>query len=160
MDSDRWDRVSAVFGEAVEVAVEERRRFLEEACGDDHELLQEVESLLAAHSSAQGEFLNQLSPVAAVHLDDAGAKPPERIGSWRVVGEIGRGGMGVVYEARRDDGQFEQTAAVKLIKRGMDSDQILERFLRERLTSAPGVANIQSSFALKPIIYRTELPLT
>ncbi len=146
MDSDRWDRVSAVFGEAVEVAVEERQQFLEQACGDDQELLQEVESLLAAHSSAQGEFLEQLSPAAAGHLDDTGAKPPERIGSWRVVGEIGRGGMGVVYEARRDDGQFEQTAAVKLIKRGMDSEQILERFLRERQILArmehPGIARL------------------
>src|SRR5262249_49122110 len=55
-----------------------------------------------------------------------------RVGPWRLVRRLGDGGMGVVWLAERADGQFEQGAALKLIKRGMDSDAGLARFLRER----------------------------
>ena len=59
-----------------------------------------------------------------------------RIGAYRLDEEIGRGGMGVVYRATRVDGEFDQTVAVKLIKRGMDTDLILKRFRRERQRTA------------------------
>jgi len=55
-----------------------------------------------------------------------------RVGAYLLSDEIGRGGMGAVYRARRADGEFDQTVAVKLIKRGMDTDMILRRFRRER----------------------------
>jgi len=54
-----------------------------------------------------------------------------RIGAYRLDAEVGRGGMGAVYRASRVDGEFDQTVAVKLIKRGMDTDMILRRFRRE-----------------------------
>ncbi|HMJ07766.1 MAG TPA: serine/threonine-protein kinase, partial [Pyrinomonadaceae bacterium] len=54
------------------------------------------------------------------------------IGVYRLADEIGRGGMGTVYRAERVDGEFNQTVAIKLIKRGMDTDLILKRFRRER----------------------------
>src|SRR5215210_6401287 len=66
-----------------------------------------------------------------------------RIGPYRLEEEIGRGGMGVVYRAARVDGEFDQTVAVKLIKRGMDTDLILKRFRRERqITAALSHPNI------------------
>ncbi len=66
-----------------------------------------------------------------------------RIGSYRLAEEVGRGGMGVVYRAERVDGEFSQTVAIKLIKRGMDTDQILKRFRRERqITAALNHPNI------------------
>ncbi|HTH37458.1 MAG TPA: protein kinase, partial [Pyrinomonadaceae bacterium] len=66
-----------------------------------------------------------------------------RVGAYRLEEEVGRGGMGVVYRARRVDGEFEQTVAIKLIKRGMDTDQILKRFRRERqITAALNHPNI------------------
>ncbi len=144
--SARWQRISVVFSDAVEVAPDERARFLDGACGDDLELRREVESLLAAHTDAGDGFMHELVAEQVSALVEDGTGRPERIGPWRVLDEIGRGGMGVVYEARRDDGQFEQVAALKLIKRGMDSDQILERFLRERQILArmehPGIARL------------------
>ncbi|HEY0180330.1 MAG TPA: serine/threonine-protein kinase, partial [Dokdonella sp.] len=69
---------------------------------------------------------------AAADWAAANALDGATIGAWRVVGELGRGGMGVVLLVERADGQFEQRAALKLIKRGMDSDAVLARFLRER----------------------------
>ncbi len=144
--AERWQRIGAVFHDAVEVDPDARPRFLDRACGDDRELRREVESLLAAHTDAGDGFLDEIDAERVSALVKEGVDRPERIGPWRVLGEIGRGGMGVVYEARRDDDQFEQVAAVKLIKRGMDSDQILERFLRERQILArmehPGIARL------------------
>lgn len=66
-----------------------------------------------------------------------------RVGAYRLEEEVGRGGMGVVYRAVRVDGEFDQTVAIKLIKRGMDTDQILKRFRRERqITAALNHPNI------------------
>src|SRR3954465_8811575 len=70
-----------------------------------------------------------------------------RIGVYRLDEEVGRGGMGVVYRAERVDGEFDQTVAVKLIKRGMDTDLILKRFRRERqITAALNHPNIAYFF--------------
>ena len=55
-----------------------------------------------------------------------------RVGAYQLENEVGRGGMGAVYRAVRVDGEFDQVVAVKLIKRGMDTDMILRRFRRER----------------------------
>ena len=69
-----------------------------------------------------------------VALSGAGAEAaaPERIGPWRIVRELGQGGMGTVYLGERSEGGFRQSAAVKLVRRGMDSDFILRRFHMER----------------------------
>ena len=70
-----------------------------------------------------------------------------RVGVYRLEEEVGRGGMGVVYRASRVDGEFDQTVAIKLIKRGMDTDQILNRFRRERqITAALNHPNIAYFF--------------
>ncbi|MEM7349642.1 MAG: serine/threonine-protein kinase [Acidobacteriota bacterium] len=131
MQTSEWQRVETLFGQAVAMAPGAREHFLIEACGDDTDLHREIASLLAAHVDANTDFLDQLDGPAIDRLVDV-QPPPERIGAWRVVEEIGRGGMGVVYLAQRDDGQFEQRAALKLIKRGQHSDHLLARFLRER----------------------------
>jgi tetratricopeptide (TPR) repeat protein/predicted Ser/Thr protein kinase len=71
-------------------------------------------------------------PTGDLSEEAAGSWNGRRIGPYRVLRELGRGGMGVVYLAERCDGQFEQRVALKLIKRGMDSDEIHRRFLTER----------------------------
>lgn len=145
MDKERWDRVGTLFSRAVSLGPEERHDFLDEACGDDKTLRQELESLLSAHGNVDEAFLDGLDADFVAGILD-GEAAPEQIGPWRVEGEIGRGGMGVVYRARRDDGQFDQQVALKLIKRGMDSDRIQQRFLRERQILAamdhPGIARL------------------
>ena len=146
MDSRRWHRIEALFSAAVEVPAEARESLLRDACGDDLALRREVESLLAAHANVGEAFLEDLDEESIARLVDLRPTQPQRIGPWRVIGEIGRGGMGVVYDARRDDGQFEQTAAVKLIQSAVASEEMLRRFLRERQILArmqhPGIARL------------------
>ncbi len=125
MSSERWARVNEVFHRATELEGAARARYLEEACAGDAELLDEVRSLLDADGRASGDFLET----------PAGARPeapPVRIGAWRVVRELGRGGMGTVYLVERADGTFTMTAALKLLRRGLDTDDLLARFRDER----------------------------
>jgi eukaryotic-like serine/threonine-protein kinase len=118
MSPARWDRVKKIVADALERDRETRAGFLEAACGGDADLRAEVETLLRVDDPGSG-FLE---------LDAA----PEQIGPYRIVREIGRGGMGTVYLGERADGQFEQRAAIKVIKRGMDTDAVLRRFYGER----------------------------
>jgi len=146
MNVERWERVGALFEEVAELSPEQRAAHLDRLCGDDASLRVEVESLLDARERAGTGFLDRLDDDRIVGLVEEDSAPPDRIEPWRILGEIGRGGMGVVYEAVRDDGQFEQAAALKVIKRGMDTDAIVERFLRERQILArmehPGIARL------------------
>ena len=136
MDTARWRRISAVFDAAFEVPEAEREALLDESCGDDGQLRREVQSLLDA--DAAGGLLDQRVPKlrSAVAADwayrDEASPAGSIIGCWHVLRELGRGGMAVVMLAERIDGQFEQRVALKLIKRGMDSEAVLARFLRER----------------------------
>jgi non-specific serine/threonine protein kinase/serine/threonine-protein kinase len=113
----RWDRIKEIAGEALEIDRASRAAFLLDACGGDAELHAEILTLLGAEDP--GRFLEP-------------DRPPDRIGAYRIVREIGRGGMGTVYEGARADAQFEQRAAIKIVKRGMDTDAVLRRFYAER----------------------------
>jgi eukaryotic-like serine/threonine-protein kinase len=140
------EQLAQLFAEALERPPAERRRFLESACQGKVELQAEAESLLAAHEQAGG-FLEGLDAASGAMLLEGSAGPAgRRVGPYRILRELGRGGMGVVYLAERVEGGFEQRAAVKLVKRGMDSDAILRRFLRERQILAglqhPNVARL------------------
>ncbi|MEO7064621.1 MAG: protein kinase, partial [Dokdonella sp.] len=137
MDPERWRRVSNVFDVVVDAPESERAALLHRLCGGDHATRADVEALLAAdvRGDAFGAQTFAVRAAAAVAWErdhDAGAAAGALIGSWRAVRELGRGGMGVVLLVERADGQFEQRAALKLIKRGMDSEAVLARFLRER----------------------------
>lgn len=127
-----WSRVSEIFGDALELPLDERDAFAASRCAGRPEELEAVRRLLAADQAADPGFPGSLDPsaleAAALMLDDA----PKQIGPWRLVREIGEGGMGQVFLAERADGQFDQRVAIKLLKRGMDSRAILGRFLRER----------------------------
>jgi serine/threonine protein kinase/Tfp pilus assembly protein PilF len=126
-----------LFLAALEHPPEARSDFLAEACSGDRNLQREIESLLAVYESysdalrTPGFELSSAS-LAAEALETLNQRAGERLGPYRLVDEIGRGGMGAVYLAQRDDGQFEQQVAIKLIKRGMDTDAIVRRFHRER----------------------------
>jgi serine/threonine protein kinase/tetratricopeptide (TPR) repeat protein len=131
MSDARWERLESLFHAALPLAPAARAMLLDRECADDPALRAEVERLLAAHDRA-GRFIQ----APAVALAPTG--PPEppvegrRIGAYRVVSELGRGGMGAVYLAERADGAFTQRVAIKLIKRGMDTDHVLARFRAER----------------------------
>ncbi len=131
MNADRWQRLESLFDRARTLGSDERSRFLDEQCAGDTELHAEVARLLAANDSA-GDFIS----TPAIH-QFAANDPHDSIvgrpfGPYRVVGEIARGGMGAVYLAERADGEFRQRVALKVIKRGMDTDLVLKRFRAER----------------------------
>src|SRR5258708_1127702 len=136
MDAERWHRISGVFDQLCEAPGSERNALLEQCCGDDGELRREVMALLEA--DAAGGELDEHVPKWRIAVAADWARDSEAptvgadIGCWRVLRELGRGGMGVVMLAERNDGQFEQRVALKLIKRGMESDAVLSRFLHER----------------------------
>ena len=141
-------RVADLFAQALEQPAEERQAFLDSCCQGSPALRAEVKSLLAAHEHA-GTFLEGLDAERGGELFQAAADSElagQLVGPYRLLRELGRGGMGVVYLAERAEGGFEQRAAVKLIKRGMDSEAVLCRFLRERQILAglehPNVARL------------------
>jgi eukaryotic-like serine/threonine-protein kinase len=127
-----WDEADRLFDQALELAPAERERWLAQRCAGDTALREQVEALLRADAVAE-HFLQ----LDGWRLAEPLLEPPEAaadrvIGPYRLKRELARGGMGVVYLAERADGQFEQRVALKLIKRGMDSDEIHRRFLAER----------------------------
>ena len=140
-DPERWRQVEALFDEALELPAEERRAFLEEACAGDPELRSEVEGLLAADEAAEGFLGRTLQERAAGLLQDPPAEGRE-LGPYRLVREIGAGGMGVVYEA--EDTRLRRRVAIKLLPPEYGRDPgAKERFLREaRAASALDDANI------------------
>jgi serine/threonine-protein kinase len=134
MRQSRWRRVKEVFHGALEREAGERPAFLDRACAGDGMLRCEVESLLAAEDRPLPWLDGPVFEVAADMLarDPAAPLAGRRLGPWKLLREIGSGGMGTVYLAERADRAFEQQVAVKLLKRGMDSDDILRRFRQER----------------------------
>jgi len=133
-DSDRWRKVEEIFNQAVDQPEAERDAWLRFACGDDEDLRFEVQSLLESDRAAAGAFVGSKVERAVIQLgteiqpDVAG----RRFGPYRLIRELGRGGMGAVYLAVRDDEQYESEVAIKLVRPGLDTDFILRRFRRER----------------------------
>jgi serine/threonine-protein kinase len=138
MTPQRWERIKELFHDALAREDGERDAFLEAACGADRGLRDEVASLLASDSRPatllDGSLADVLPAVLAPGFADGQSDEPagRRFGPYRAAREIGRGGMGVVYAAVRDDDQYDKQVAVKLIKRGMDTDAIVTGFRRER----------------------------
>jgi serine/threonine protein kinase/tetratricopeptide (TPR) repeat protein len=129
-----WERLNEIFQAAVARPAGERTSFLDHACAEDSALRAEVERLISAHERVTGPIEGTAIASAATWLEEEMPAPVAgmRLGSYRVEREIGRGGMGTVYLAHRADGQYEQKVAIKLIKRGMDTDLVIGRFRAER----------------------------
>ena len=131
----RWTEIRALFEELVDLPPAERQSRLARVA--DREIADRVRRLLAADSEA-GRFLETPAVAVAGGFFDGMAElagdapPPARIGPYRVLGRLGRGGMGEVLLAERADGLFDQRVAIKLLRRGMASDEVLSRFSRER----------------------------
>jgi serine/threonine-protein kinase len=134
VDSEKWPRVKSLFEAAVARSPEKRESFLEQACDGDHELFEEVASLLNFDRKA-GAFIETPAVSSMPEFfvaSDSASLDGRRIGNYLVVKEIGHGGMGAVYLAVRADEEFKRQVAIKLVKRGFDNALIVRRFLTER----------------------------
>lgn len=127
-----------IFDRAIELSGEERRRFLDLHCAGDALLRRRVESLLAADRAA-GDFLQPPNPAARTGMDTGEGSadgidplPGTVLGNYRILRGIGSGGMSTVYLAERIGGDFPMTVAIKVIRRGLDTDEVLRRFFHER----------------------------
>lgn len=114
MQAQRWERVAGLFAEAATLPVTEREAFIHEACGDDVELREELDSLLRAHDQTSGPLdvaplFTVDEPGASEHIEQAGTL----VGPYRLLRPIGEGGMGSVWLAERSDGAMKRTVALK-----------------------------------------------
>ncbi len=148
MSSERWNKVNELFHASLEKDEEQRNSFLRDSCGTDESLRAEVESLLSAHHRA-GDFIKlPIVKKAMEMLADSEEQLAigQQIGAYRIIKEIGRGGMGAVYLGERADQQYEKHVAIKLVKRGMDTDFFLRQFRNERQILAnfdhPNIAHL------------------
>jgi eukaryotic-like serine/threonine-protein kinase len=134
MTPERWKQVREVLEAALEVSAKERAALLDDACAEDAALRTEVEELLAAYEES---FLEH-TPLDGINRQLAEEKSPEPsleghfIGAYKIIRELGKGGMGAVYLAMRADDEYQKRVAIKLVRRGMDSDYVLSRFRHER----------------------------
>ncbi|HEY0458662.1 MAG TPA: serine/threonine-protein kinase [Pyrinomonadaceae bacterium] len=131
MTNEQWQQVKDIFSVVVELPPDERKSFIEEKAGGDYLIIREVRALLDSDEGAENFIENPLVAVSQLVRDET-ALTGKKIGSYLIEREIGRGGMGAVYRASRADEHFEKRVAIKLIKRGFDTDDIIRRFRHER----------------------------
>jgi tetratricopeptide (TPR) repeat protein len=148
MPADRWQQLKDVFQQALECPLGTRRAFLDKACAGDPTLRGDVESLLASHAASEG-FLSQPGFIGVPSVEagaDGVGDEPRRVGRYRILGLAGRGGMGTVYRAVRDDDTFQKTVALKLVRAAARTDLIEWRFRQERQIVArlqhPNIAGV------------------
>jgi eukaryotic-like serine/threonine-protein kinase len=134
MTSKRNREITILFESVGKLPPEQRAAYLEETCREDPAMRAEVEDLL--RSAEQQAGTKVLEAAGSPAQDDGTAGPDSmigrRIGPYRLVRAIGQGGMGAVYLGVRDDQQFQKRVAIKLVKRGMDTTEILRRFRNEQ----------------------------
>lgn len=147
MTPEKWAEVERIYQGAMAIADgAARHAFVERECAGDGVLKDEVLSLIA-HSGHSLSIPSIVGGVAAlITRDEAEVAVGERIGAYRITGVVGRGGMGVVCKATRDDDEFHKQVAIKLVKRGMDTALWTARFQAERQILAglehPGIARL------------------
>src|SRR5262245_45914133 len=139
-------RLRELFNKALEYATpEEQAAFLDQACEGNADLRVRLDELLRAHHEA-GSFLQEPSPSRDVTIDSpAGEQPGAVIGPYKLIEPIGEGGMGTVWMAQQTE-PVRRVVAIKLIKPGMDSRQVIARFEAERqalaLMDHPNIARV------------------
>jgi eukaryotic-like serine/threonine-protein kinase len=133
VNPERWKILKEIFSNALELKGNEQKDYLRSACEDDTGLLHDVVSLLEAYDSSGvlDRSMDQLKVSVLsqlIRLEIVGKK----VGSYRIIEELGHGGMGTVYLAERADGVFKQLVALKMLRAGFLIEEQLRRFQSER----------------------------
>lgn len=151
-----WTRVQEIFHRALDHPSSERQRFVETACAGDPHIATHVLSMLEAHF-ADPDFMER--PIGAwpegidteASPDEDWAPGQQRIGPFEIVRPLGEGGMGIVFLARQETPEFTRSVAIKVVRRGMDTDDVLRRFDIERQILAslnhPNIAQLHDAGA-------------
>ncbi len=154
IDPKRWQRIESIMDEALELDRDQREELVRKEAGEDVELAEQVLKMLAASDKAdtfldntnRSDLEEALARMSSVVEEESGDAEIERAGPYRLIRKLGRGGMGQVFLGVRDDEAFKRYVAVKVIRRGMDTDDILKRFRVERRILAslnhPGIAQL------------------
>lgn len=135
-----WASIDAVFSALLDLPPEHRAAALAEQCGDDHALANAVRRLLDAEQRSSAAFDSAAASVRALaegavqRFPDDEAIPPnlQQVGPYRLTDRLGTGGMSVVWKAERNDGEFQQTVAIKLMRRWIEGGETVQRFRAER----------------------------
>ncbi len=128
-DSARWQRAQEILEAVLDFDATERPEILARECRGDDTLRRQVEGYLRAED-AMGDFIDK--PIFAWRRPAPEGPTDRHVGAYRLVREIGRGGMGTVHLAERCDETFDKSVAIKIVRRGMDSEEIVGRFHKER----------------------------
>lgn len=139
MNRKQWKRVEAIVDQAMTLQPGQRETFVREACSGDRELLDSVTSLLESIDTSEGFLDNALNDREELFSDlkqamaaSSRSREGSKLGPYYISEQLGRGGMGTVYRAERSDGEFSHQVALKIISRGMDTQENLRRFQMER----------------------------
>tara|TARA_R110000787_G_scaffold279677_1_gene389949 strand:+ start:35515 stop:38007 length:2493 start_codon:yes stop_codon:yes gene_type:complete len=150
----QWNRLDAAFSAALDLPEDARQAWLQSEFSDAPDILRRATLLLKRERESETQFdaLTSLRDTVlsdiATDMDSASEDPRigARYGPWQILKRIGVGGLSVVYEARRDDGRYEQTVALKVIRGGLHTVEAVRHFLRERQILStldhPGIVRI------------------
>jgi len=159
MTTDRRLQIDRIYAQALDLGEQQRQAYLDGACADA-DMRREVDALIKAALTAPGSFDERFDSIReklwADVLDQGNGSGEDLcgqvIGHWRIGERLARGGLATVYRAFRDDGEFQQTVAFKVLRRGLDTDDVVARFRAERqiLSSLdhPAIARIFDGGAL------------
>ena len=151
---DSWLAVKALFEQSLDLPADPRDAFIE-AAPCDSATRAELRSLLGHYGTQTGTGTDNIDGAGPrtfldtpARLAGLAAREGQRLGAWRILRLLDAGGMDEVFEARRADGQYEGRAGIKLLKRGMDSSDVLRRFALERQALArlnhPNIASLST----------------
>jgi len=130
MSESNWNKKKEIFIAVLDVPETRRADFLNENCGNNTELRKEVEKLLDAHSTNESFIEKPAFQIAPAFTDER--LSGKQFGHYKIIREIGRGGMGAVFLAERSDGAFQQQVALKIVRQTILDSETEKRFLRER----------------------------
>lgn len=132
MSDDSWEKLQALFEQAIQLAPDARAAFAKDKCGADEALLKKLLRLIHSHESQTrlGAIVRDAAAESAEQIPATAV--PEAIGAYRIIEVLGHGGMGAVYLAERADRQFEHKVAIKVVPIHSASANVVERFRAER----------------------------
>lgn len=147
MNQQEWAKVKDLLWLTLEQPPGSREEFLQKECGDDRQLIEEVKSLIEAGEDSNLLLENENYNVVSVIKTNGDSYEEKIFGNYRILRELGRGGMGAVFLAERADGEFHQKVALKIIRQSFADEVLEKRFRREReilaLLNHPNIAILQ-----------------